>query len=90
MEVGREVKKLKKPHKSCKCHVGSGGDLGGKRKTCRKERFGPLAANPDNLENNKETGGGAHGTQDLSKNCTSRESVSPLPRLITGFRNKYH
>ena len=25
-----------------------------------------------------------------SKNCTSRERVSPLSRLIRGFRNKYH
>ena len=25
-----------------------------------------------------------------SKICTSRESVSPLSRLIRGFRNKYH
>ena len=24
----------------------------------------------------------------ISKNCTSRESVSPLSRLIRGFRNK--
>ena len=29
------------------------------------------------------------GTQGSSKNCTSRESVSPLSRLIRGFRNKY-
>ena len=36
------------------------------------------------------TGGGAEGTLSLSKNCTSRESVSPLSRLIRGFRNKYH
>ena len=35
-------------------------------------------------------GGGAEGTLSLSKNCTSRESVSPLSRLIRGFRNKYH
>ena len=33
---------------------------------------------------------GAQGTLCLSKNCTSRESVSPLSRLIRGFRNKYH
>ena len=39
---------------------------------------------------NKEAGGGAQGTLSLSKNCTSRESVSPLSRLIRGFRNKYH
>ena len=37
-----------------------------------------------------EAGGGAEGTLSLSKNCTSRESVSPLSRLIRGFRNKYH
>ena len=29
-------------------------------------------------------------THTLSKNCRSRESVSPLSRLIRGFRNKYH
>ena len=34
--------------------------------------------------------GGAQGTQGSSKNCTSRESVSPLSRLIRGFCNKYH
>ena len=49
-----------------------------------------VAANPDNLESNNEAGGGAQGTQDSSKNCTSRESVSPLSRLIRGFRNQYH
>ncbi|CAM9512231.1 unnamed protein product [Ascophyllum nodosum] len=32
----------------------------------------------------------SQGTLSLSKNCTSRESVSPLSRLIRGFRNKYH
>ena len=51
---------------------------------------GPVATNPDNLENNKEAGGGAQGTQGSSKDYTSRESVSPLSRLIRGFRNKYH
>ena len=38
----------------------------------------------------KEAGGGAQGTLSLSKNYTGRESVSPLSRLIRGFRNKYH
>ena len=89
-EGGGEAKKLKKPHKTCRRHVGNGGDLGGKRKTHKKERVDPVASNPDNLENNKETGGGAQGTQGLSKNYTSRESVSPLSRLIRGFRNTYH
>ena len=38
--------------------MGNGGDLGGKRKKCRKERVGPVAANPDDLESDKEAGGG--------------------------------
>ena len=57
---------------------------------CRKERVGSVAANSDNLGSNKEAGGGAQGAQGSSKICTSRESVSPLSRLIRGFRNKYH
>ena len=77
-EGGGEAKKRKKPHKTCRSHVGNGGDLGGKSKKRRKERVGPVAANSDNLENNKEAGGGAQGTQSLSKKCKSRESVSPL------------
>ena len=52
-EGGREAKKRKKPHKSCRSHVGNGGDLGGRRETCRKERVGPVAANQENLENDK-------------------------------------
>ena len=63
--------------------------MGGKRKKCRKEMVGSVAANPDNLGSNKEAGGGAQGAQGSSKICTSRESVSPLSRLIRGFRNKY-
>ena len=31
--------------------------MGGKRKKCRKERVGSIAANPDNLGGNKEEGG---------------------------------
>ena len=80
-EGGREAKKRKKPHKSCRRHVGNGGDLGGKRKIRRKERVGPVAVNPDNLENNKEAGGGAQGAQGLSKNCSSR--VCPLVFVIS-------
>ena len=89
-EGGREAKKRKKPQKSFKRRAGNGGDTGRKRKKCRKERVGLVAANPDNLESIREAGGGAQGTQGSSKNCTSRESVSPLSRLIRGFRNKYH
>ena len=59
-------------------------------KKCRKERVGSVAANPDNLGSNKEARGGAQGAQGSSKICISRESVSPLLRLIRGFRNKYH
>ena len=89
-EGGREAKKRKKPQNSCRRRAGNGGDMGGKRKKCRKERVGSVAANPDNLGSNKEAGGGAQGAQGSSKICTSRESVYPLSRLIRGFRNKYH
>ena len=83
-EGGREAKRRKNPQKSCRRQVGNGGDLGAKRKKCRKERDGPVATNPDNLESKKEAEGGAQGTQGSGKNCTSRESVSPLSRLIRG------
>ena len=53
------------------------------------ERLGSVAADPDNLEQRKEAGREASGSQGLSKNCTNRECVSPLSRLIRGFRNKY-
>ena len=89
-EDGREAKKRKKPQNSYGRRAGNGGDTGGKRKQYRKQRVGSVAANTDNLECNKEAGGGAQGTQGSSKNCTSRESVPPLSRLIRGFRNKYH
>ena len=89
-EGGRGIKKRKKPQNSCRRRAGNGGDMGGKRKKCRKERVGSVAANSDNLGSNKEAGGGAQGAQGSSKICTSRESVSPLSRLIRGFRNKYH
>ena len=89
-EGGREAKKRKKPQNNCRRRAGNGGDMGGKRKKCRKERVGSVAANPDNLGSNKEAGGGARGAQGSSKICTSRESVSPLSRLIRGCRNKYH
>ena len=57
-EGGREAKKRKKPQNSCRRRAGNGGDMGGKRKKCRKERVGSVAAKPDNLGSSKETGGG--------------------------------
>ena len=79
-----------KPLNSCRRQGGNGGDFGGTRKRCRKGSVGPVAANSNIVEINKEAGGGAQGTLSLSKNCTSRESVFSLSRLIRGFRNKYH
>ena len=38
-EGGREVKKRKKPKKSCRRHVGNGGDSGGKRKHVENKGF---------------------------------------------------
>ena len=87
-EGGGGSKKRKKPHKSCRRDVRNGGDLGGKRKKRRQGRVGFVAAEPDNLKKSKEAGGEAQGTQGLSKNCTSRECVSPLSRLIRGFCSK--
>ena len=89
-EGRRGTKKRKKPQNSCRRRAGNGGDMGGKQKKYRKERVGSVAAHSDNLGSNKEVGGGAQGAQGSSKICTSRESVSPLSRLIRGFRNKYH
>ena len=86
----KEAKKRKKPLNSCRRQGGNGRDFGGTRKRCRKGSVGPVAANSNIVEINKEAGGRAQGTLSLSKNCTSRESVSPLSRLIRGFRNKYH
>ena len=37
--------------------------MGGKRKKCRKERAGSVAANSDSLGSYKEAGGGAQGAQ---------------------------
>ena len=48
-EGGRGAKKRKKPQNSCRRRAGNGGDMGGKRKKCRKERVGSVAANSDNL-----------------------------------------
>ena len=58
-EGGRKAEKRKKPQNSCRRRAGNGGDLGGKRKKCRKERVGSVADNPDDLKSNKEAGGGA-------------------------------
>ena len=60
-EGGREAKMRKKPQNSCRRRAGNGGDMGGKRKKCRKERVGSVAVKPDNLGRNKEAGGGAQG-----------------------------
>ena len=87
-EGGEEVKKRKKPLKNCRQYVGNGRDLGGKKKN-RQGRVESVAANPDNLADSKEAGGGAKGTQGLSKNRTSENNVPPLSRLIRCFRNKY-
>ena len=89
-EGGGKAKKRKKSHNSCRRDVGNGGDVGVKRKKRRQERVGSVAADPDNLENSKKAGRDAKGTQGISKNCTSRESVFPLSRLIRVFRNKHH
>ena len=78
-EGGREAKKRKKPQ-SCRRNAGNGGDLGGKRKTCGKERVGSVAANPDNLESNKEARG-EHKALRAEVRIVQVERVCPLYRV---------
>ena len=52
-----EAKKRKKPLNSCRRQGGNGGDFGGTRKRCRKGSVGPVAANSNIVEINKEAGG---------------------------------
>ena len=59
------------PTRVVNAYVGNGRDLSGKRKTRRQERVGSVAGNPDNLENRKEAGREAQGTQGLGKNCST-------------------
>ena len=53
----KEAKKRKKPLNSCRRQGGNGGDFGGTRKRCRKGSVGPVAANSNIVEINKEAGG---------------------------------
>ena len=79
-EGGREAKKRKKPQNSCRRRAGNGGDMGGKRKKCRKERVGSVAANPDNLGSNKEAGG-EHKVLRAQVRFVQVERVCPLCRV---------
>ena len=53
--------------------------MGGKQKKCRQERVGPVAANSDNPESNKEVGGGAQGSR-AQVRFVQVERVCPLCR----------
>ena len=54
--------------------------VGGKRKKCRKERVGSVAANPDNLESNKEAEG-EHKVLRAQVRFVQVERVCPLRRV---------
>ena len=56
----------------------------------RQGSVGPVDVKRGYLENGKEAEREAQGAQDFNKNCTSRESMSPLSRLIRSFRNSFH
>ena len=85
-----EAGRRNKPDKSCRRDVRNGGDSGGKRGKHSQESAGSVAGDPVNIENSKQARREAQGTQGLWKDCTSRRSMSPLSRLIRGFRNKYN
>ena len=57
--------------------------MGGKRKKCRKERVGSVAANPDNLGSNKEAWGGSTIVKVLRAQVrfVQVERVCPLCRV---------
>ena len=61
----KEAKKRKKPLNSCRRQGGNGGDFGGTRKRCRKGSVGPVAANSNIVEINKEAGGGSTRNSEL-------------------------
>ena len=61
-------------------YAGNGEDLGRKRKKCRKERDGSVAANPDNLESHKEAGG-EHKVLRAQVRIVQVERVCPLCRV---------
>ena len=79
-EGGREAKKRKKPQNSCRRRAGNGGDMVGKRKKCRKERVGSVAANPDNLESTRKQGG-EHKVLRTQVRSVQVERVCPLCRV---------
>ena len=80
-EGGREAKKHKKPQNNCRRRAGNGGNTSGKRKKCRKERVGSVAANPDHLGSNKEAGGGGHKVLRAQVIFVQAERVCPLCRV---------
>ena len=82
-EGGREAKKRKKSQNSCRRHAGNGRDLGGKRKKRRKDRVGTVAANPNNLASNNETGGGDKVLR-AQVRIVQVERVCPLGRVYSG------
>ena len=88
-EGGREVKKRKRSQKRYRRHVENGEHLGGRRNQRRQESIGSVDVGSEDLKNSNEAGKEAQGAQGFSKNCTNRESVSPVKRLIRGFHTKY-
>ena len=52
------------------------------RKICKKERVGSVAANPDNLESNKEAGG-EHKVLRAQVRFVQVERVCPLCRVLS-------
>ena len=54
--------------------------MGGKRKKCRKERVGSVAANPDNLGSNRKQGG-EHKVLRAQVGFVQVERVCPLCRV---------
>ena len=80
-EGGREAKKRKKPQNSCRRRAGNVGDMGGKRKKCRKERVGSVAANPRITYGATRKQGGKHKVLRAQVRFVQVERVCPLCRV---------
>ena len=85
------LRSLKKIRNSCRHDLENGGDSGGRRKkrTVNKRVLLHSVDDLDDLENGKKEQREAQGAQGLNKDYC-REGISPLSRLIRGFRGKYH
>ena len=72
----------------CESETKNGNKLGCKNRNRRRNNIDTVDADPDNQNGNQETERGVHGVGGLARG--SENIVSPLTRLIRGFRDNNH